>query len=69
MKNQQGFTLIEILIASAIFLIVAGGIIFSYANVLEIMNKTADRALAITLLERELEIIRSLDYDQVGILG
>ena len=69
LKARKGFSLIEILIAATIFLIVIGGIIFSYANILEIMSRTRDRSLVVTLLEREVEIIRSLDYENIGIQG
>ncbi len=69
LKTGAGFTLLEILIAMSIFAIFAGSIFFVYGNLLEIMSRTRTRTLSSTLLNREIEMIRLLPYDQVGISG
>ncbi len=69
MKNQRGFTLIEILIAICIFLITATGIYFTYANLIQTIGRTRTHTLATSLLNKEIEIIRNLPYDSVGIIG
>ncbi len=69
LRRQQGFSLLEILIAMAIFALFAGSIFFVYGNLLEIMSRTRTRTLFSTLLNREIEMIRLLPYDQVGIAG
>jgi prepilin-type N-terminal cleavage/methylation domain-containing protein len=66
---QAGFSLIEIIITIAIFLILSGGIYFSYANVLEVISHTRTRTLAITLLNKQVEYVRNLKFDDVGIVG
>lgn len=68
-RTEAGFSLIEILITIAIFLILAGGIYFSYANILEVIGRTRMRTLATSLLNKEIEYIRNLKYDDVGIAG
>ena len=69
MKHQRGFTLIEILIAVSLFLIVAVGIYASYANLIEVVGRTRTHTLATSLLNREIEIVRNLPYDSIGIIG
>ena len=69
LKASPGFSLIEIIITFTIFLILAGGIYFSYANMLEVISHTRTRTLAITLLNKQIEYIRNLKFDDVGIVG
>ncbi len=65
----KGFSLIEIVITIAIFLILSGGIYATYANILEVIGKTHLRTLAVSLLTKEIEYVRNLKYDDVGIIG
>lgn len=67
--NNKGFTLIEVLIAGAIFSIVSYGIYFGYSNTFEAINKNESRFDAIAVLENEMEIVRNLNFDDVGIDG
>lgn len=69
LRDQRGFTLIEILIATCIFLILATSIYFTYANILDVINWSRSRTLATSLLNRQIEMIRALPYGQVGIIG
>ncbi|PIT93244.1 MAG: hypothetical protein COU06_00915 [Candidatus Harrisonbacteria bacterium CG10_big_fil_rev_8_21_14_0_10_38_8] len=69
MKKNQGFTLIEVLITVAIFAIFTLGIYFTYANVIEVIGKSRNRTLGSEVLNREIEIIRNLPYEGVGIIG
>lgn len=69
LRSQKGFSLLEVLIAMAIFSMFAGSIFFVYGNVIEIISRTRIRTLSSTLLNREIEIIRLLPYDKVGIVG
>jgi prepilin-type N-terminal cleavage/methylation domain-containing protein len=68
-RRQRGFSLLEVLIAMAIFAMFAASIFFVYGNLLEIMSRTRTRTLSSTLLNREIEMIRLLPYDSVGIQG
>ena len=67
--SQKGFSLLEVLIAMAIFAMFASSIFFVYGNIIEIISRTRVRTLSSTLLNREIEIVRLLPYDKVGIVG
>lgn len=67
--NNKGFTLIEVLIAGAIFSIVSYGIYFGYSNTFEAINRNESRFDAIAVLENEMEIVRNLNFKDVGIDG
>lgn len=69
-KNRNdGFTLIETLIAIVIFGIVAGGIYFAYSNVLDIFSASYLNLAALETINNELEIIRNMPYIDVGVQG
>lgn len=68
-KHNSGFTLIEVLITIAIFLILSSGIYFTYANILEVIGRTHNRTLATSLINKEIEYVRNLQFDDVGIVG
>ena len=68
-KLNSGFTIIETLIALAIFLIISY-YAYSTANGLyEIVAKNQWRADAIAAVENEIEIVRNLAYSDIGISG
>lgn len=66
---NKGFTLIEALIAVCIFAIVATGIYFSYANLLEIFSASYLNLTAVSALDSELEVVRNMSYSDLGIQG
>ncbi len=68
-SRSAGISLIEVLITMTIFVILVGGIYFSYANLIEVISRTRLRTLAVSLLTKEIEVIRNLKYDDVGIAG
>lgn len=61
--------MLEVLIAMAIFAMFAASIFFVYGNIIEIISRTRVRTLSSTLLNREIEMVRLLTYDDVGIIG
>lgn len=66
---QKGFSLIEILIGLAIFLIVSFSIYQAYINLFEAMRLSRLRTTASALANEQFEIIRNLPYADVGIDG
>ncbi|OGY60223.1 MAG: hypothetical protein A3F24_00600 [Candidatus Colwellbacteria bacterium RIFCSPHIGHO2_12_FULL_44_17] len=68
-NHATGFTLIESLVVIGIFMIFAGGIYFTYSNLLEIIVDAKIKAAAIQLVEEEIELVRNLKYEDVGIIG
>lgn len=66
---NKGFTLIETLIAVAIFMVVGFAIYSSYSTVLDIVIRSRFRSTAISILENEIEMIRNIPYPDVGVQG
>jgi len=66
---NKGFTLIETLIAIGIFGIISLGIYFSYSNVLDVIISSQASNVALSVIDHELEIIRNMKYEDVGVQG
>lgn len=67
--KNKGFTLIETLIAAGLFVVIALAIYQAYGNILEIIVRNQWRSDAISILHNEIEIIRSMKYEDIGILN
>lgn len=67
--NKKGFTLIEVLVASAIFLLFAVGIYSGITLVFKVVYQSRMRILETAVLAEYLEIARNLPYDSVGIIN
>lgn len=68
-KPNSGFTIIEVLIALAIFLVIGYYSYSTAGGIYEIIAKNQWRADAIAAVENEIEIVRNLSYGDIGILG
>lgn len=68
-RSITGFSLIEILIAIAIFIIIGGAVYLSYGNILDVLTRTRTHTLATSLLNQQIEFVRNLSFDSVGIVG
>lgn len=69
LKNKKGFTLLEVLIAAAIFLIFALGIYSGINLIFKIVYQSRMRILETALLAEQLEIAHNLPYSSVGIIN
>lgn len=73
MRNKKikvsGFTLIEISVAIAIFLIFALGIYSTISMVFKIVYQSRMKILETALLSEQLEIVHNIPYDSVGIIN
>ena len=67
MKNNQGFTLIELLIAIAVLAIFAVGVYSTLISVYKIIRLAKIKSLETAILSEELEIVRNLPYNQIGL--
>ncbi|RJQ28790.1 carboxypeptidase regulatory-like domain-containing protein [Candidatus Parcubacteria bacterium] len=67
--RTSGLTLIELLLATGLVVIIFGGIALSYSSILDSVTSTELRTAAATVIGREVEIIRNLAYEDVGIVG
>lgn len=67
--NQKGFSLLEILLASAIFLLFALGIYSGINLVFKVVYQSRMSILQTALLAEQLEVARNLPYESVGIIN
>lgn len=68
-QTKRGFTLIETLIALGIFLLVTLGVYEAFTTTLRVVQSTRTITIATTLANEQLEIIRNLPYDDVGVVS
>ena len=66
LQQNRGFSLVEILIVSAIMLVVFGGLLVSFRYSLELISHSRAKLTALTLANDGMEYIRSLSYNAVG---
>lgn len=66
---RRGFTLIETIIAIAIFLIVIVGIVGVLQANIRMAGRTGARVGAVSLANQRMEILRNLNYNDVGTIG
>lgn len=69
-KNlSRGFTFIEIVIGTAIFLLFAVSIYRAYASLYMSISSARTKTLAVDLANEEFEIVKNLPYASVGTVG
>ena len=68
-NRQRGLTLIETLVGIAIFLIVSVGVYGGYTSIFKLVAYAKVRTLSMVVANEQVEIARTLPYDQVGIVG
>ena len=68
-NTKRGFTFLEIIIGTAIFVIFAAGIYQAYAVLYTSINSSHAKTLATDLANEEFEIIKNLPYASVGTVG
>jgi prepilin-type N-terminal cleavage/methylation domain-containing protein len=68
-NRTRGFTLIEIIVATAVFLVFAMGAYQGFTAIYLAITSTRQKALAADLANAQFEIIRNMPYKQVGTVG
>lgn len=66
---STGFTLIEVLIVIGLFAVISYTIYMAYYNVLEAVDRNQLRFEAISALESEIEVVRNMAFEDVGIVN
>jgi prepilin-type N-terminal cleavage/methylation domain-containing protein len=66
-SEKRGFSLIEVLVGTAIFLIVAIAAYSAFTSLLQLANGAQSRTLAVELADEQFEIIRNMPYVSVGL--
>ncbi len=65
----RGFTLVEVLVGAAVFVIVSGAAYGAYASLFRFVNLAQYREMAVNLAEERMEILRNMPYNDVGVQG
>ncbi len=67
--RRWGLTFIDVVIGVAILSLLFGGIYLIYFSILDVVTGLDFRSAATSALNRQLELIRNLPYDKVGVVG
>lgn len=67
--RRRGFSLVEVIIVSAVMMLFFGGILTAFTYVLELSTNSKARLSALTLANERVEYFRSLPYDSVGTIA
>jgi prepilin-type N-terminal cleavage/methylation domain-containing protein len=62
MKDERGFTLIEVVITIAVFSIIALAFVYAFSTGQRILSITDERQTAISLAKSQMEYVKKLDY-------
>ena len=66
-NSNDGFSLIEVVVGSALFLIVAMAAYGAYTSLFQVAQLNQSKILAIALADEQFEIIRNMPYVNVGL--
>jgi putative ABC transport system permease protein len=66
LRSKKGFTLLEVLVSAAVFLIIAIALYRTYASLFALTSVTQFKILALNAANEQFEIIRNLPYADVG---
>lgn len=64
--SQRGLSLVEVLVVSGIIAVIFAGLLGGFVYTLNLINDTKSRQTALSVIEAQMEFIRSLSYDAVG---
>ncbi len=68
-KKQKGFTLVELIVGIAVFLLIIVSVYNSYISIMEVVETSKTKIIGTDLVNEQFEIIRNLPYSDVGISG
>ena len=66
-KNARGFTLVEVLVGTALFLIVGIATYGAFTSLFQLASGSQARTLAVELADEQFEIVRNMPYINVGL--
>ena len=67
--SRRGASFIDLIVALGIIGFLFGGIYLTYFSILDATNNVEFRTDAVSVINREVEVIRNLPFDQVGTVG
>lgn len=62
----SGFTLVEVLVATAIFVVISAGIASGFVSILKMMDSIRVKGVMTNIVNEQFEIARNLSYQEVG---
>ena len=65
--RQKGFTLVEVLVGSAVFIVVAISAYGAFSSLFQLAGLNKAQMLAVGLADEQFEIIRNMPYSSVGL--
>ncbi len=68
-NKKRGFSLVEALVASAVFVVLALGVYQAFVGVSHLTISAKAKSAAVSLANEQIEIARNLSYSDVGILN
>lgn len=68
-KLGLGFSMIEVVIAAAIFAVVSMAIYQGFVSITKLISVSRDKIAAIDLMNAEFELVRNIPFAQVGLVG
>jgi type II secretory pathway pseudopilin PulG len=68
-RKKAGFTIIEVLIAMALFIFIGNSIYSVAIEIMETISRNQWRSDAVSILENEVEMVRNMNFEDIGVLG
>lgn len=68
-SQKNGFTLVEVLVGAAVFLIIALAAYNAYIGLFNMINLSQYKVMAVALADEQFEIARNMPYSDVGIVN
>jgi prepilin-type N-terminal cleavage/methylation domain-containing protein len=68
-RKSQGFTLVEVLVAAALFALISVSVYQAYGTLLSLTQAAKVKITATSLVNEQMELIRNLPYSDVGVAG
>ncbi len=69
LQKNKGFGLVETLVAVTIFSLVTFSVYAGFVQILKVVNVLKVKNLAVNLANEQIEIIRSMSYENINITG
>lgn len=67
--HEKGFSLVEMIVVSALMVLVFGSLLLSFKYTFELINATRAKLSALSIANDRMEYFRSLPYDEVGTIS
>jgi type II secretory pathway pseudopilin PulG len=68
-SSQAGFSLVELVVAGAVLMFMAVGLLSLFSGLVSSANLTKRRAVALTLATNQMEYIKTLSFDRLAVSG